>query len=95
MESQVEKLAKQNDKNIQMTKFSNPNVHFPPQKIISSINVETYNINTEYVITPHIGMLSQPQPWACDQGKACKSAGKCEAWESHFMLSGVWESVRE
>jgi hypothetical protein len=20
---------------------------------------------------------------------------KCEGWESHFMLSGVWESVRE
>jgi len=45
MESQVEKLAKQNDTNIEMTKFSDPNVHSPHQEIISFINVETYNIN--------------------------------------------------
>jgi hypothetical protein len=39
-----------------MTKFSDPNVHSPPHEIINCINVETCNINTEYVITPHIGV---------------------------------------
>jgi hypothetical protein len=39
-----------------MTKFSNANVHFPPQEITNCIGFEPYNINIEYVITPHIGM---------------------------------------
>jgi hypothetical protein len=56
IESQVKKLAIKNDTSIWMTKFSNANVHFPPQEITNCIGVEPYNINTEYVITPHIGM---------------------------------------
>jgi hypothetical protein len=56
IESQVEELAIKNDTNIWMPKFSNTNVHFPPQEITNCIGVEPYNINTEYVITPHIGM---------------------------------------
>jgi hypothetical protein len=39
-----------------MTKFSNAKVHFPPQENTNYIGVEPYNINIEYVITPHIGM---------------------------------------
>jgi hypothetical protein len=30
------------------------------QKITNYIGVEPYNINTEYVITPHIGMSTNP-----------------------------------
>ncbi len=56
IESQVEELAIKNDTNIWMTKFFNANVHFPPQEITNCIQVEPYNINIEYVITPHIGM---------------------------------------
>ncbi len=56
IESQVEELAIKNDTNIWMTKFSNTNVHFPPQEITNCIGVEPYNIITEYVITSHIGM---------------------------------------
>jgi hypothetical protein len=42
-----------------MTKFSSANVHFPPQEITNCIgDIETYNINIEYVITPHIGMTT-------------------------------------
>jgi hypothetical protein len=39
-----------------MTKFFDANVHSPPQEIINCIGIETYNINIEYVITPHIGI---------------------------------------
>jgi len=41
-----------------MTKFFDANVHSPPQEIINCIGIETYNINIEYVITPHIGYIS-------------------------------------
>jgi hypothetical protein len=43
-----------------MTKFFDANVHFPPPKITSYIGVEPYNINIEYVITPHISMSCIP-----------------------------------
>jgi hypothetical protein len=39
-----------------MTNFFDANVNSTPQKITNYIGVEPYNINTEYVITPHIGM---------------------------------------
>jgi hypothetical protein len=58
IESQVEELAITNDTNIWIIKFSDENVHFPPQEITNYIGVETYNINIEYVITPHIGMTT-------------------------------------
>jgi hypothetical protein len=54
-------LAITNDTNIWMTKFFDANVHFPPQKITSYIGVEPYNINIEYVITPHISMSCIPR----------------------------------
>jgi hypothetical protein len=60
IKSQVEELATTNDTNIWMIKFFDANVHFPPQKITNYIGVEPYNINTEYVITPHIGMSTIP-----------------------------------
>jgi len=56
IESQVEELATTNDTNIWMTNFFDANVHSPPQEIINCIGIETYNINIEYVITPHIGI---------------------------------------
>jgi hypothetical protein len=56
IESQVKELAIKNDTNIWMTKLSNANVHFPPQEITNCIGIETYNMNIEYVITPHIGI---------------------------------------
>jgi len=43
-----------------MTKFFDANVHSPPQKMTNYIGVEPYNINTKYVITPHIGMSTIP-----------------------------------
>jgi hypothetical protein len=39
-----------------MTNFFDANVHSPPQEIINYINIETYNINTKYIITPRISM---------------------------------------
>jgi hypothetical protein len=39
-----------------MTKIFDANVHSPPQEIINCIGIEAYNINIEYVITPHIGI---------------------------------------
>jgi hypothetical protein len=58
IESQAKKLAIANDTNIWMTKFSNANVHSPPEEITNYIGIETYNINTKYVITPHRGMTT-------------------------------------
>jgi hypothetical protein len=58
IESQAEELAITNDTNIWTTKFFDENVHFPPQEITNYIGVETYNINIEYVFTPHIGMTT-------------------------------------
>jgi hypothetical protein len=51
-------MAITNDINIWMTKFFDANVHFPPQEITNFIGIETYNVNTECVITPHKGMTT-------------------------------------
>ncbi len=39
--------------------------------------------------------MSQPYPWAHDQGKVYKGVGQEEVWESHLMLPGVQKNVRE
>jgi len=53
---QAEELATINDTKIWMIKFLDANVHFPPKEITNYFGVKPYNINIEYVITPHIGM---------------------------------------
>jgi hypothetical protein len=60
IQSQVEELATTNDTNIGMTKCFDANVHSPPQKMTNYIGVEPHNINTKYVITPHISMSTIP-----------------------------------
>jgi hypothetical protein len=50
-----------------MTKFFDANVHSPPQKTNNYFGVEPYNINTKYVITPHIGMSTSNNANAQDQ----------------------------
>jgi hypothetical protein len=41
----------------------------------------------DFVVTLALGLRPKP--------RLTKVRAKCEGWESHFMLPGVWESVRE
>jgi hypothetical protein len=43
-----------------MIKFLDAIVHFPSKEITNNFGVKPYNINIEYVITPHIGMSTIP-----------------------------------
>ncbi len=40
-------------------------------------------------------MCRNPNLGLATKARACKGASQEWAWESHFMLSGVHESVRE
>jgi hypothetical protein len=41
------------------------------------------------------GECCNPSLGLATKARACEGVAKNETWESHFMLSGVWESVRE
>jgi hypothetical protein len=38
-----------------MDKFCNENIGSPPEIVIGCIEMEPYDINSEYVVKPHIG----------------------------------------
>jgi len=60
IKSQAEELATIKDTNIWMIKFVDANVDFPPEKNTNYFGVKPYNINIEYVITPHVHMSTIP-----------------------------------
>jgi len=72
IKSQAEELATMNDTNIWMIKFLDANVHFPLEEITNYFGVKPYNINIEYVITPHIGMSTQAIQDNCNNNRSTK-----------------------
>ncbi len=54
-------------------------MHFLSFGIHNSMSVECRN--------PSLGLVTK--------ARVCEGVAKSEARESHFMLSGVWENVRE
>ncbi len=72
IKSEAEELATINDTKIWMIRFLDANVHFPLKEITNYFGVKPYNINIEYVITPHIGMSTIPNSNTVDaQDQIC------------------------
>jgi hypothetical protein len=58
--------------------------------VLHSTHVSRWGLTTTFLCYCHnvsFGLATK--------ARACKDAGQVEGWESHFMLLGVWENVRE
>ncbi len=60
IKSQALEIPTKNDTNIWMDKFPNVDIGFFSQNITSCTRVEPYNICTEYIINPSIGVSTIP-----------------------------------
>ena len=60
IESQAHELASANDSNVWMDKFTDAYPPLSPHPITDCTNVESYNINHEYIVSSQSGALTIP-----------------------------------